>query len=196
MTGSSSLHGYVLDSQPPPLAAEGKQGGLPGRDQLQILLLVQTVAVTVSVSLGLGRHFYHVDTFDNIIIIARLGQVNVVSSILAAVLSKTSFAVTLLRLGEKTTAFKAVVWFIIISINVFMNTGIVSWQQLPDPIYGSKIFDTFYLDHQILNYAQCTPVRKVWETWILGECWPRDIVPKYNAFAAGKSRSPLVLLQV
>lgn len=80
----------------------------------------------MSVSLGLGRHFYHVDNFDNIIMIARLGQVNIVSSILAAVLSKTSFAVTLLRLGEKITIFKVAIWFIIISINVFMNTGIVS----------------------------------------------------------------------
>lgn len=105
-----------------------KHGGLPDRGQLQIFLLLQTVAVTVSVSLGLGRHFYHVDTFDKIVMIARLGQVNVVSSILAAVLSKTSFAVTLLRLGEKITAFKVAVWFIIVSINVFMETGIVSWQ--------------------------------------------------------------------
>lgn len=87
--------------------------------------MVQTVAVTANVSYGLGRHYYNV-SFDNILIIVQISQAMLVSALLAAVLSKTSFAITLLRIGEKITSFKIAVWFIIISINLFMNMAIVS----------------------------------------------------------------------
>lgn len=77
-------------------------------------------------SMGFGRHLYDVDPPSNIPAIGRLGQVQLTLSILSAVWSKTSFAVTLLRLVQTRPAFKAVVWFVIVTINLFMILGIVS----------------------------------------------------------------------
>lgn len=44
-----------------------------------------------------------------------------------------------------------------------------------------------YSVSQIFNFAQCTPVNKLWEPDIPGSCWPREVAPRYNTFAAGES---------
>ena len=81
-------------------------------------------------------------------------------SILAALWSKTSFAVTVLRISSGW--FKALVWFIIITVNACLGVAIA------------------------MTCAQCTPIEKVWHPHLTGECWPKGVQIKYNIFTAGE----------
>ncbi|KAI0483488.1 hypothetical protein F4859DRAFT_400492 [Xylaria cf. heliscus] len=82
-------------------------------------------------------------------------------SILAAAISKTSFALTLLRISAGWV--KCVVWFAILTINVVMGLSIV------------------------FNWIQCTPVEKNFNIFIPGSCWPKGTLIEYNAFVAAYS---------
>ncbi len=81
-------------------------------------------------------------------------------SILAALWSKTSFAVTVLRISSGW--FKALVWFIIITVNACLGVAIA------------------------ITWAQCTPIEKVWHPHLAGECWPKGVQIRYNIFTAGE----------
>jgi hypothetical protein len=80
-------------------------------------------------------------------------------SMLAAVLSKTSFAVTLLRITTGYT--KLGVWLVIVVMNVAMDLSAL-----------------FY-------WIQCNPPRKSWDPTTPGTCWSTDTVTAYSIFAAG-----------
>ena len=81
----------------------------------------------------------------------------------AAIWSKTSFALTLLRLTEGR--MKWVLWFIIISMNIAMGLS------------------------ALFNWVQCTPIQKTWIPLTPGKCWKPHVVPNYNMFSAGTSSS-------
>lgn len=81
-------------------------------------------------------------------------------SITAAIWSKTSFAVTLLRLTEGVA--KYIVWFIIISMNIAMGLS------------------------ALFIWAQCTPILKSWDPLVEGTCWPAYVIVRYNIFSAGE----------
>jgi hypothetical protein len=84
-------------------------------------------------------------------------------SICAAIWSKTSFALTLLRLTEGWMRW--VLWFVIISMNVAMG-------------FSAIIF-----------FIQCQPIRKSWDPFSEGTCWPSYVLVNYDIFAAGKGDS-------
>ena len=91
-----------------------------------------------------------------------LGNISGTFAILAAVWSKTSFAVTLLRVTQGWT--KLAVWLAIISMNVAMHlTAVVLW-------------------------TNCSPVEKAWNFLIEGSCSPIERLVEFNMFSAGKSR--------
>ena len=81
-------------------------------------------------------------------------------SILAACWSKTSFAISLLRISDGRT--RLFVWFIIVSVNlVFASIGVVQW-------------------------VQCWPVKKQWHADMKeGWCLADDVVQNFNTFVAG-----------
>ena len=84
-----------------------------------------------------------------------------VFGICSAIWSKTSFALTLLRLTDGR--MKLVVWFIIISMNVAMGIS------------------------ALLPFVTCTPVERSWNPTITeGSCWDYQIVINYDIFSAGK----------
>lgn len=111
------------------------------------------------VPLGFGRHFVDVDP-------ANLGAIGLISnvastfSILAAVLSKTSFAVTLLRIT--TGKIKAGVWLIIGVMNIAMGLS------------------------ALFTWVKCSPVRKSWDPSTPGTCWDEHAAMVYSVFAAGE----------
>jgi hypothetical protein len=79
---------------------------------------------------------------------------------LAAVWSKTSFAITLLRITQDWT--KMAVWCIIISMNVAMGlTALFIW-------------------------IQCTPIQKSWDPFIEGSCYSIEFIIQFNTFSAGE----------
>jgi hypothetical protein len=81
-------------------------------------------------------------------------------SILAAAWAKTSFAFTLLRLMNGK--LKAMIWAIIITVNLFMGLN------------------------ALFIWVRCSPVKKSWVVQMPGTCWRSDIYPAYGMFAAGK----------
>ncbi len=83
-------------------------------------------------------------------------------SVTAAIWSKTSFAVTLLRLTETERHWKLALWFIIVSTNIAMGLS------------------------ALFPWVSCTPVDKAWNMMTPGTCWPGYIIVYYNIFSAGE----------
>ncbi|KAK8050319.1 hypothetical protein PG994_012049, partial [Apiospora phragmitis] len=90
-----------------------------------------------------------------------LAQVDLIFAIFGAAWSKTSWAITLLRLSQGL--LHHAVLFIIITINITMSLSVV------------------------FNFIQCIPSRKLWEPYLEGACWPSQIVPIYSTVAGAYS---------
>ncbi|KAK0717511.1 hypothetical protein B0T26DRAFT_710099 [Lasiosphaeria miniovina] len=125
-----------------------------------VMLLASIVLVTASVPKGLGKHVYAVP-FENFAFLGITGNFTGTFSILAAMWSKTSFAVTLLRLVQGRT--KAFVWFIIATVNILMGLN------------------------AIFLWVRCSPVQKTWNPYVPGTCWDPQVYPIFGMFAAGYS---------
>ena len=82
-------------------------------------------------------------------------------SLIAIPTSKTSFAVTLLRLSTRGWQ-KWLLYFIIASMNIVM------W------LCG------------ILLFAQCSPIEKNWNKDMPGSCWKSKVQDNYSIFAGGR----------
>ena len=114
----------------------------------------------ISVLEGLGKHIYDVPV-ENLAYLGILGNITGTFSILAAVWSKTSFALTLLKLMHGD--MKALLWFFIITANIAM--------------YLNALFLWF----------RCTPVAKTWNPYLEGTCWSPEVYPIFGMCAAGYS---------
>ncbi|KAK4149363.1 hypothetical protein C8A00DRAFT_47010 [Chaetomidium leptoderma] len=127
-----------------------------------LMLLVSIVLVTMSVQKGLGKHVYSVPP-ENMSSIGFMGNLTGTFSILAAVWSKTSFALTLLRL--MSGRMRIVLWTIIATINIFMGLNAV------------------------FLWTRCSPASKTWNPFVpgTGTCWEPHVYPAYGMFAAGYS---------
>ncbi|KAG7283942.1 hypothetical protein NEMBOFW57_010300 [Staphylotrichum longicolle] len=109
-------------------------------------------------------NFHNLDTF---LLLSNLAGT---FSILAALWSKTSFAVTVLRISSGW--LKVLVWFIIITVNACLGVAVA------------------------ITWAQCTPIEKVWQPLLPGECWPKGIQVRYNIFTAIYSGAMDIVLAV
>lgn len=125
------------------------------------MLLADVIVTTVAVDAGLGKHIDSVSG-DTLIRTMLLSAVAQTLSILGAAWSKTSFAVTLLRLTV-VSHVRYLVWFIIISLNIFLT------------------FTAF------LPLFQCTPMGKSYDPRIAGSCWDRTLVLVLTIFGAAYS---------
>ncbi|KAK1519759.1 uncharacterized protein CCOS01_11410 [Colletotrichum costaricense] len=92
---------------------------------LEIFLLVSTSLTTELMRLGFGK------SLDFSAHIFTLSSVNVVMNKVALALSKTSFAVTMLRIASGK--LKVFIWFLIISMNAVLATSaVVAWKAACD----------------------------------------------------------------
>lgn len=83
-------------------------------------------------------------------------------SITAAVWSKTSFGLTLLKITRGWT--RKLAWFCIISMNIAMGLS------------------------ALFHWIQCTPVQKTWDLSVQGgSCWPMAVLVYYDIFSAAYS---------
>lgn len=145
--------------------------GLWWDDHILILSFIFTVAqtsfISYTVSIGYGQHIwdFHPKDLQTFLFMSNTGGF---FSILAAMLSKTSFAMTVLRISDGWT--RRFIWFIIVSMNV---------------ILGFAAIDT---------YAQCSPAEKVWRPMLLGNCWPKEFIINYNIFTAAYSGAMDIIL--
>ncbi|KAK4032729.1 hypothetical protein C8A01DRAFT_20235 [Parachaetomium inaequale] len=123
-----------------------------------VSLIYSVVLQTVGVSYGLGRHYG--DLSDEAI--STMGMYSMASgfgSILATCWSKTSFAITLLRISDGSST-RLFIWFIILSVNLVLGSnGVIHW-------------------------VQCWPVAKTWHYYMPGSCLPADVVRNYNTAVA------------
>jgi hypothetical protein len=97
----------------------------------------------------------------------RIGMFNIIASVLltfAVAWSKTSFAVTLLRLIQGRLRW--LLWTVLITVNLFMGiTG-------------------------ILVLASCSPIEKTWNPLIPGRCWPLGVNSSIGIASAGRRLPP------
>jgi hypothetical protein len=120
---------------------------------------VSVSLVAVDVQYGTGRHVWEVPV-ENFAFLGLTGNVVGTFSILAAVWSKTSFALTLIRLLKD--GWRTFVWVIVVTMNIAM-----------------------FLNALFL-WVRCSPVAKTWNIYMPGTCWADNVYPTYGMFAAGK----------
>lgn len=115
--------------------------------------------ITYNTTIGYGQHIwdFHPTDLSTFLLVSKTSGF---FSILAAMLSKTSFAITVLRISDGW--IKRFVWVIIVSINLTLGFG------------------------ALLTYIQCMPTEKLWNPSLEGKCWPKETIIKYHMFAAGK----------
>ncbi|KAI1073234.1 hypothetical protein LB507_010845 [Fusarium sp. FIESC RH6] len=112
------------------------------------------------VQLGFGRDITEVDP-ANVPTIALTGTIFGLFAVLSAAWSKTSFALTLIRLVDGWMNW--FLWFLIVSMNIIMNLVIV------------------------FSFIKCTPAEKVWRSSVEGTCWNPLVATYYNIFAGAYS---------
>ncbi|KAG7294608.1 hypothetical protein NEMBOFW57_004684 [Staphylotrichum longicolle] len=122
-----------------------------------IVNLAAVCIISYCISLGLGRHMWDVDP-AHFVPLFQAFNVTATMSIVASIWSKTSFALTILRLTDGW--LRVVVWFLIGSTNVAM--GVTA----------------------LINWVRCTPVQKLWDYSVEGSCWPVHVVLNYDMFSA------------
>ncbi|OBR13188.1 Integral membrane protein [Colletotrichum higginsianum IMI 349063] len=137
-------------------------------------MLALCAFITVDVSYDFGKHNWDITpgNWSWLLLYANLaGSL----SIIAAAWSKTSFALTLLRIAQESPErwMKRLVWFIIVSINVALGLSV------------------------LFTWIQCWPVEKTWRTASTpGTCWPKSVVMGYNVFTAAYSGAMDIVLAV
>jgi hypothetical protein len=117
------------------------------------MLFAYTALITKAVQMGVvGRHVYAIENQDIVPPALKLVYISFVIIIIGCVLSKTSFAITLLRIVAKTW-MKVLLWVIIVSMNAIM------W-----------LCAICYL-------AQCRPSAALWNTKLMAtaKCWPTSV---------------------
>ncbi|KAK4448701.1 hypothetical protein QBC34DRAFT_464415 [Podospora aff. communis PSN243] len=126
-----------------------------------VCLAAQTSLISLNITIGYGKHIWDFHPKD-IPMFLLVSNTSGFFSILAAMWSKTSFALTVLRISDGWV--KKVVWVLIISTNIFMGFGALS------------------------TYIQCTPMWKLWSPFMTeGSCWPKQVIIDYNIFTAAYS---------
>lgn len=128
---------------------------------LKLCLMASTAVTTRQIHLGFGRHVGEIAP-TNLGELGLLGQVTAFFSILGALWSKTSFAITMLRITDGWARYA--VWSFMISSNVFMILS------------------------AIFTWTWCTPVQKIWNIDLAGSCWDHTVVVRYNTFSGGASQ--------
>ncbi|KAI0121142.1 hypothetical protein BJ170DRAFT_146549 [Xylariales sp. AK1849] len=126
-----------------------------------IFLVIHASISSYGVSLGFGKHTVDVVPMENIFKISFLVELTSVFTLLAAAWSKTSFAITLLRLTKGP--LNVVVWVIIFTLNFLL------------------------LINAIYPFLQCRPAAKSWNPTLEGSCLDNAITIRYSIFACAYS---------
>ncbi|KAH8197362.1 hypothetical protein TruAng_008455 [Truncatella angustata] len=122
-------------------------------------MLVALATIFLGTRLGLGTH--DGSGLNDPSTMQFLIAISITFGSLGAAWSKTSFAITLLRITNRFV--QAGLWFIVITLNL------------------SLAFNA------VLPYVWCTPAAKGWSPTIHGNCWDRKVTIRYSMFAAGYS---------
>ncbi|KAL3297350.1 integral membrane protein [Colletotrichum asianum] len=129
------------------------------------------VFISIDVSYDFGKHNWDI-TPGNWSWLLLHANLSGSFSIIAACWSKTSFALTLLRIANERW-MKYLIWFIMISVNIALGLNV------------------------LFTWIQCTPVEKTWRTASTpGTCWDKSIPMNYNTFTASYSGAMDIVLAI
>lgn len=142
------------------LTSTATSGAVLGLRHEQVLVLMHSISITVWVSYGYGMQIQDINP-ENIPTLHLLGEIIGTFTTIAASLSKTGFAIMLLRLAKPW--MKKLICVMIVSMNIV-----------------SFLAALFF-------WISCTPVRKVWHPAMEGTCWDRHSLMIHVMFASGKS---------
>lgn len=111
-----------------------------------------------------GRHVFAIEDPELVPPALKLVYISYVIIIIGCVLSKTSFALTLLRVVTRTW-MKMLIWFIIVSMNAIMWLCAISY------------------------LAQCKPAAALWNVKLMAtaKCWPTNVFETIALVAGCKS---------
>ena len=118
--------------------------------------------MTASVMLGVGKHIVDMDP-KNVPLALELVYIGEFMIIIGCSLSKTCFAVTLLKTVTAKWQ-KALLWWIIVSMNTVMFLC------------------------AILYFAQCQPTAHLWDFSIAAKCWDPNVMTVFTIFAGSTFR--------
>ncbi|KAK3900422.1 hypothetical protein C8A05DRAFT_35945 [Staphylotrichum tortipilum] len=122
--------------------------------------LVGVCIISYCISLGLGKHSWDISP-GNFVPLAKAFNITATMSIVASIWSKTSFALTILRLTNGW--LRRLVWFLIVTTNVAMGVS------------------------ALINWIHCTPIQRLWDYQVEGSCWPNNIMLHYDVFSSAYS---------
>ncbi|KAK4233264.1 hypothetical protein C8A03DRAFT_39037 [Achaetomium macrosporum] len=126
-----------------------------------VCVLIESALLTHMTTLGYGLHFWDFP-LNNIQAIMLPTNVAGTFSVTAAVWSKTSFGLTLLKITDGW--IKKLTWFCIISMNIAMGL--------------SALFPWVY----------CSPIQKAWDLSVQGgSCWAMSTIVSYDIFSSAYS---------
>lgn len=114
--------------------------------------------MSIAVHFDFGKHNYDVHPDNWPVMLLALSFVGSFM-IIGAAWSKSSFAISLLRIS--TGWARVLIWFIIVSVNIFLGLSV------------------------LFTWIRCWPLQKMWISSIEGSCWSRWITLHYNMFTAG-----------
>jgi hypothetical protein len=132
---------------------------------MQVVMTAGTVTIDMGIDRGLGKpntvnpSDITPQIPDSTMLI--LGLLSVTFGNTGQAWSKTSFAVTMLRISRDRWS-KIVIWFAIVSVNLFLGLS------------------------ALLFWIQCQPVQKSWNPLIEGTCWDLKVPVIFGMFAAGE----------
>ncbi|KAK4120726.1 hypothetical protein N657DRAFT_648913 [Parathielavia appendiculata] len=122
-----------------------------------VLVLASSAMLTEGVKYGIGLFWEDMEP-EKLPVVLILSYGAGLGGTVAAAWSKTSFAVTLLRIS--TGWVKWAIWFIIVSVNIVLGvSGLILW-------------------------IQCWPIPKLWLYDMAGTCWPKTTVEHYHTFTS------------
>lgn len=127
-----------------------------------IMLLAFNGSITYATFDGLGRHLHDLDLSSSNSLQLAI-PIAFTCSMLGAAWSKTSFALTLIRLTRRNTMLRNSLWFIVVSLNAVM------------------VFNA------VLQFIWCQPAWTLWSgrTFAGGECWSPWVLIGYSMAAVG-----------
>ncbi|AEO68368.1 uncharacterized protein THITE_30931, partial [Thermothielavioides terrestris NRRL 8126] len=122
-----------------------------------ICILVSSAMLTEGTKFGIGMHSQDVDP-TKMPMSSLMSYSAGLAAILAAAWSKTSFAITLLRLSDGW--LKWFIWFIILSVNIILGVSAT------------------------IMWTRCWPVAKLWYSDMEGSCSTLDTMEHYQTFTS------------